>query len=183
VKPHRVRLALVLAGTSLFLRTPESARADALPANQQLARDIYKELVEINTVTATGDTAKAAEAMAARLISVTRTAAPFEAPASVLDEEIMGAIEKLSNEFWPGVPVIPTMSTGGTSGTHLRNAGIPTYGHSGLAADLNDSRRALGRDERVLVKSLPRLACSTLKQTPLPLISKDDPCLCLQAMP
>ena len=29
--------------------------------------DIYKELVEINTVTATGDTAKAAEAMAARL--------------------------------------------------------------------------------------------------------------------
>ena len=34
---------------------------------QQFAYDIYKELVEINTVTATGDTAKAAEAMAARL--------------------------------------------------------------------------------------------------------------------
>src|SRR2546423_11666097 len=30
-------------------------------------RDIFKELVEINTVTATGDTARAAEAMAARL--------------------------------------------------------------------------------------------------------------------
>ena len=65
----------------------------------------------------------------------------------------MGAIEKLSNEFWPGVPVIPTMSTGGTSGTHLSNAEIPTYGHSGLAADVNDSRRVHGRDERVLVKS------------------------------
>ena len=35
--------------------------------NQQRAFDIYKELIEINTVTATGDTAKAAEAMAARL--------------------------------------------------------------------------------------------------------------------
>ena len=41
--------------------------AQALPAAQQLARDILKELVEINTVTATGDTAKAADAMAARL--------------------------------------------------------------------------------------------------------------------
>lgn len=35
--------------------------------SQQLALDIYKELVGINTVTPTGDTAKAAEAMAARL--------------------------------------------------------------------------------------------------------------------
>ena len=36
--------------------------AFAQSAHQRLARDIYKELVEINTVTATGDTAKAAEA-------------------------------------------------------------------------------------------------------------------------
>lgn len=35
--------------------------------NDQLAFDIFKELVEINTVTATGDTAAAADAMAARL--------------------------------------------------------------------------------------------------------------------
>src|ERR1700676_4586885 len=41
--------------------------AEALSPQQQLAFDIYKELVEINTVTATGDTAQAAEAMAARL--------------------------------------------------------------------------------------------------------------------
>src|SRR6202022_855508 len=40
---------------------------DALSPQQQLAFDIYKELLEINTVTATGDTAQAAEAMAARL--------------------------------------------------------------------------------------------------------------------
>src|SRR3954454_17868642 len=41
--------------------------AEGLNANQQRAFDLYKELIEINTVTATGDTAKAAEAMAARL--------------------------------------------------------------------------------------------------------------------
>src|SRR5437868_3805519 len=34
---------------------------------QKLAREIYKELVEINTVTNSGDTAQAADAMAARL--------------------------------------------------------------------------------------------------------------------
>ena len=50
---------------SAFLAEP--AHAQTLTPQQQLAFDIYKELVEINTVTATGDTARAAEAMAARL--------------------------------------------------------------------------------------------------------------------
>jgi hypothetical protein len=43
------------------------ASAQTLSPRQQRAVDIYKELVEINTVTATGDTARAADAMAARL--------------------------------------------------------------------------------------------------------------------
>jgi acetylornithine deacetylase/succinyl-diaminopimelate desuccinylase-like protein len=64
----------------------------------------------------------------------------------------MGAVEKVSAEFWPGVPIVPTMSAGATDGSYLRNAGIPTYGHSGLAGDVDDVR-VHGRDERVLVKS------------------------------
>jgi len=71
---------------------------------------------------------------------------------SALHEEIMGTIAKLSAEFWPGAPIVPTMSAGATDGSYLRNAGIPTYGHSGLASDIDDNR-AHGRDERVLVKS------------------------------
>ena len=51
----------------VLIVAPFSAAAQTLSPNQQFARDIYKELVEINTVTPTGDTAKAAEAMAARL--------------------------------------------------------------------------------------------------------------------
>src|SRR5215470_7896752 len=43
--------------------------AHALTPQQQRAFDIYKELVEINTVTETGDTGRAADAMAARLIA------------------------------------------------------------------------------------------------------------------
>ena len=48
-------------------RAEAQAQGQALTPQQQLARDIYKELVEINTVTETGDTGRAADAMAARL--------------------------------------------------------------------------------------------------------------------
>lgn len=47
----------------------ESAHAQTLSPAQQLTRDIYRELIEINTVTATGDTARAAQAMADRLLA------------------------------------------------------------------------------------------------------------------
>ena len=55
-----------------------TARADPLTPHQQLTRDIYQELIEINTVTATGDTAKAAESMAARLRSAGFTGADLQ---------------------------------------------------------------------------------------------------------
>ena len=74
------------------------APAQNLSPQQQLARDVYKELIEINTV------------------------------------------------------MIRVMSTGATDGMFLRNAGIPVYGHSGLAVDISENR-AHGKDERVLVKS------------------------------
>jgi acetylornithine deacetylase/succinyl-diaminopimelate desuccinylase-like protein len=85
-------------------------------------------------------------------IILTQIDQPVLSAPSALQEEIMGSIEKLSQEFWPGAIVLPTMSAGATDGSYLRNAGIPTYGHSGLAGDINDSR-AHGKDERILVKS------------------------------
>src|SRR3954451_8447868 len=54
-------LAAAIAGA------PAALRAEALTPQQQLTFDVYKELVEIDTTTATGDTQRAAEAMAARL--------------------------------------------------------------------------------------------------------------------
>jgi acetylornithine deacetylase/succinyl-diaminopimelate desuccinylase-like protein len=63
MKRPNVPVFLLLAVVS----APFSVHAQTLSPNQQFAREIYKELVEINTVTPTGDTAKAAEAMAARL--------------------------------------------------------------------------------------------------------------------
>jgi acetylornithine deacetylase/succinyl-diaminopimelate desuccinylase-like protein len=86
-------------------------------------------------------------------ITVTQLGSVVESAPSALNEEIMGSIEKLSREFWPGAIVLPTMSAGATDGSFLRNAGIPTYGHSGLASDIRDGGRIHGKDERVLVKS------------------------------
>ncbi|HZD21638.1 MAG TPA: M20/M25/M40 family metallo-hydrolase, partial [Burkholderiales bacterium] len=74
------------------------------------------------------------------------------AGASPLRPDIVQPIEKLTAEFWPGIPVIPSMSTGATDSRFLRAIGIAAYGHSGLAGDIDDNR-AHGRDERVLVKS------------------------------
>ena len=85
-------------------------------------------------------------------IAVTQIEQEVLSEPSALNEEIVGAIEKLSHEFWPGAVVLPVMSAGATDGSYLRNAGIPTYGHSGLAGDIGDVR-AHGRDERVPMKS------------------------------
>jgi acetylornithine deacetylase/succinyl-diaminopimelate desuccinylase-like protein len=86
-------------------------------------------------------------------IGITPVAESVSSPPSPLDPEVMGAIEAVTNQLWPGVPVIPTMSTGATDGLYLRNAGIPTYGVSGIFTDIDDAR-AHGRDERLPVSSL-----------------------------
>ena len=72
-------------------------------------------------------------------------------PPSPLTPEILQAITRITEEMWPGVPVIPFMSTGATDGLYFRQAGIPIYGVSGLFGDMDDVR-AHGRDERMGVK-------------------------------
>jgi len=64
----------------------------------------------------------------------------------------MAPIRSITQAMWPGVVVIPTMSTGATDGLYFRNAGIPVYGVSGLFGDMNDVR-AHGRDERIAVSA------------------------------
>ncbi len=53
-------------------------------------------------------------------------------PPSPLTPELMGEVERVTKELWPGIPVIPTMSTGATDGVYLRSAGVPVYGISGM---------------------------------------------------
>lgn len=90
--------------------------------------------------------------LADKQISVSRIEKPKFSPSSPLKPEIMKPIEQITEQMWPGVPVIPTMCTGGTDGLYFRNAGIPTYGISGLFEDMDDVR-AHGKDERIAMKS------------------------------
>jgi len=82
-------------------------------------------------------------------VSLVRDAHPSQ-PA-VLREDVMAAVESLTTDMFPGVVVVPVMSTGATDGLYFRNAGIPTFGVDGTFGDIDDVR-AHGRDERVGVK-------------------------------
>jgi acetylornithine deacetylase/succinyl-diaminopimelate desuccinylase-like protein len=72
-------------------------------------------------------------------------------PAAVAKPAIVTAVERVTTEIWPGVPVVPIMSTGATDGLTLRRAGMPVYGVSGLFDDIDDVR-AHGKDERMGVR-------------------------------
>lgn len=77
---------------------------------------------------------------------------PVSVPPSPLRPDLMGVVEKTVHSMWPGLPILPVMSTGASDGKFLRMNGIPTYGISAVFSDLNE-RRAHGQDERVLVES------------------------------
>jgi acetylornithine deacetylase/succinyl-diaminopimelate desuccinylase-like protein len=70
---------------------------------------------------------------------------------SPLRSDVMAAVESLTKQMFPGVIVVPVMSTGATDGLYLRNGEIPTYGIAGSFEDIDDVR-AHGRDERMGVK-------------------------------
>ena len=70
-----------------------------------------------------------------------------------LTDEIMGPVKKVAAKLWPGVPVAPLMSAGATDGRFLMNAGIPTYGMSGMFSK-PDETNAHGLNEKRRVQSL-----------------------------
>jgi acetylornithine deacetylase/succinyl-diaminopimelate desuccinylase-like protein len=87
-------------------------------------------------------------------IRVRATGAPgLPAPVPLLSPSIMEPAKTVAAELWPGVPVIPTLSTGATDGRFLNAAGIPTYGLSGMFHDTRGNR-AHGLNERIRVRSL-----------------------------
>jgi acetylornithine deacetylase/succinyl-diaminopimelate desuccinylase-like protein len=74
------------------------------------------------------------------------------AASSPMRQDILKAVYRITDTMWPGVIVVPEMSTGATDGKYLREAGIATYGVQGFFNERNDNR-AHGRDERMRVQS------------------------------
>lgn len=71
---------------------------------------------------------------------------------SPLRPDVMNGLQKVVNQMWPGVPVVPVMDVGASDGAISRAARIPTYGVPGVFIDINDDR-SHGRDERLPVAS------------------------------
>ena len=70
-----------------------------------------------------------------------------------LDPKIIGPAEKLVTKYYPGVPLVPTMSTGATDGIFLEAIGIPVYGVPGGWGD-PDGNGVHGLNERRSVRSV-----------------------------
>ncbi len=70
-----------------------------------------------------------------------------------LTREIMAPLERIAGEMWPGAPIVPIMIAGATDGRFLNNAGIPTYGLSGIFSVPGESN-AHGLNERIRVQSV-----------------------------
>jgi acetylornithine deacetylase/succinyl-diaminopimelate desuccinylase-like protein len=106
-----------------------------------------------------GESVQDTEAALVKIINdpgVKVTPVPPVRPTAVpppLDPKILGPAEKLVAKYYPGVPLIPSMSTGATDGIFLEAIGIPTYGVPGGWGD-PDGNGVHGLNERRSVRSV-----------------------------
>ena len=70
-----------------------------------------------------------------------------------LTPAIMGPVNTVAAEIWPGTPIVPVLTAGATDGAFLTPVGIPTYGLTGMFGD-PDGNGVHGLNERIRVKSL-----------------------------
>jgi acetylornithine deacetylase/succinyl-diaminopimelate desuccinylase-like protein len=135
---HDARLRTTCVATTLTAghasnALPQRARANVncriLP--DESADDVRRQLVAI---------------IADPAVSVVNRTETQDSPPSPLTPELLRTIEETTNEMWPGMPVVPTMSTGATDGLYLRRAGIPVYGVSGL---FYENANAHGMNEHI----------------------------------
>ncbi len=70
-----------------------------------------------------------------------------------LDPKIVGPATMIAAKHFPGVPLVPIMSTGATDAVFTGGAGIPTYGVPGTFID-KDNSGVHGLNERIRIASL-----------------------------
>jgi acetylornithine deacetylase/succinyl-diaminopimelate desuccinylase-like protein len=75
------------------------------------------------------------------------------AAATPLTPRILKPIEKLADEMWPNVPVVPVLEPGASDAQFMNPAGIPTYGIDGFFQD-PDEGNVHGLNERIRVTSV-----------------------------
>ena len=86
-------------------------------------------------------------------LSIELLGEPLESPVSPINEKLFASIRNAVHTIYPGAPVKPSMSSGGTDGKEYRSAGIPTYGAGAITLVRPDDFRAHGIDERLPLES------------------------------
>jgi acetylornithine deacetylase/succinyl-diaminopimelate desuccinylase-like protein len=131
-------VATMLAGGHAANALPQQARATV---NCRLLPGENRDFVESELQKVAGERVK-----------VVRGRGFDPSEASDPESAVMRTIRSVSETMWPGVSVVPTMSTGATDGSRLRNAEIPVYGVSGMFVEFGENRLH-GRNERLGVKA------------------------------
>ena len=120
---------------------PQRARANI---NCRIVPGVSREEVRLQLARLADDPAVA--------VTIPEVRGPI-APPAPLTRQVMGPIEQIAAEIWPGVPVVPALEPGASDGQFLNPAGIPTYGVTGLFTDA-DGGHIHGLNERIPVKSV-----------------------------
>lgn len=144
---HTTCVATMLSGGHAANALPQTARANVncriFPGEDpEHVRKTLEHVVGDSRVSVTMVPEKTADGQLRPLVAV--------APSPLLPEVTL-ALERTLATMWPGLPVVPTMSTGASDGKFLRIAGIPTYGIACMFFDMDD-HRSHGKDERVGVQ-------------------------------
>ncbi len=106
-----------------------------------------------------GETIEGVRDVLARVIAdpgISVTAKPRRGPLSSpapLDAAVLGPATAIANQMYPGVPLIPIMSTGASDSIYLAAAGIPSYGVPGIFYEA-DGGGIHGLNEHIRVKSV-----------------------------
>jgi len=78
---------------------------------------------------------------------------PVQSPPSPLRPDILAAVTSTVHERFPGVQIVPGMSSGASDSLYFRNAGVPSYGVSPNFGKANDSF-AHGLNEQLLASEV-----------------------------
>ena len=84
-------------------------------------------------------------------ITITQMGTPAPSPVTPIQHDVLDPIQKICDDLWPGVQVLPVMDPWAGDSGPLRRAGISTFGVSGVFSD--DSDNAHGANERIRVEA------------------------------
>ena len=135
---------------SLLRTTCVATRLDGGHANNALPQ---RAGANINCRMFPGETTEATRAALLAAIGdpkATLTVSPPKEPTAVpppLDPKVIGPAEKLVAKYFPGVPLIPGISTGASDGIYIEQIGVPVYGVPGFWSD-PDGNGVHGLNER-----------------------------------